>query len=285
MKVPILFALVMLTPFARSPGQTADCSKHTIEVSAVDRNGDAVRNLPPSAFRGTLRSKPVQIDSVNRVVGAGRVVLLLDVSGSMMQPAWKLEGGLTFAGDVINALPTPPDSFGLMTFNEKITGEVRLGGSRQDAVNFLAMIAKGDRQLEVGRGRTAWLDAIVQARRQFVPGQFSDAICVITDGHDNSSKIDADVVRKELQAQNVRLFGFVIEAVSARTVEDEGPSPSTFRHLALATGGNVISLAYPEYGSATVMAPGAREPRRTPNACFHTRAHLHRKLASVTSLP
>lgn len=146
-------------------------------------------------------------------------------------------------------------------FNEKITGEVKLGGSRQDAVNFLAMIAKGDRQLEVGRGRTAWLDAIVQARRQFVPGQFSDAICVITDGHDNSSKIDADVVRKELQAQNVRLFGFVIEAVSARTVEDEGSSPSTLRHLALATGGNVISLAYPEYGSATVMAPGAREPR------------------------
>jgi hypothetical protein len=71
-----------------SPGVFAQddaCLHRKIPVTVIDRSSAPVGGMAVSDFRGDLRGKRVQILSLQSDMQSRRVVILLDVSGSMLQ--------------------------------------------------------------------------------------------------------------------------------------------------------------------------------------------------------
>ena len=59
------------------------CANRNVTVNVRDRQGNLITALPPSSFLVTQNGKPISVASADMEVGP-RVVLLLDVSGSMI---------------------------------------------------------------------------------------------------------------------------------------------------------------------------------------------------------
>jgi len=85
MRRSVLFAV--LTSLLASTGllaQDAACPSCTVMATVIDRQGSTPRGLTAANVRGKFRGHPVQILSASLDTSAHRIVLLLDVSSSMI---------------------------------------------------------------------------------------------------------------------------------------------------------------------------------------------------------
>jgi hypothetical protein len=84
-----LIVSILLLPTLTSSlaGQIAnDCPKRSIIVNVRDKQGRVVEGLPSTAFRPSIHGLPVNVLSSRIEKAPHRVVLMLDVSGSMLMP-------------------------------------------------------------------------------------------------------------------------------------------------------------------------------------------------------
>lgn len=233
--LPAILLLCSSCAFAQ-PSPTAP--SRPIIVNVLDRNGNAVKDLTKDSFRVKINKQPVTVLSASYEIAPRRIVVLLDMSGSMGGTSdskkWKI------AREVVEDLltQTPPEvQIAFLTFTDQVHDVIDFRESRLAISKWLK---DGPTQPKNLKGHTAIRDAIIAGLKLLQPFRPGDAIYAITDGGDNSSHISVDRTKAALRESGVRLFAFLF-AEYTPTVE-EVDSFDSLIEIASDSGGFVFGV-------------------------------------------
>lgn len=242
MTLPRYILLGMLTVglATQVSAQTDRCLDRTIPAYVYTDRGDAVIPLTAANFKASIRGKPILVTDASYDSGPRRIVILIDVSGSMTERG-RLKWGLTFAQDMIS-LTSSQDSLALLTFSNRVEDAIPFGQSRA------ALLAEVDKLQDTnwdrvkGLRRTALEDALVHALALLKTPRVGDAICLVTDGGENASQARQSRVEALLESAGVRVFAILPTwNMGSRTISPvEAEGPTKLRGLATATGGALL---------------------------------------------
>lgn len=221
--------------------QRETCQHRTVPVSVMRNDGVPVHPLATANFEGSYRKKPVLVTSVAVPHEPSRVVLLVDVSGSMRNP--RSESNWNFMVDVAENLLSglPPDSeVGLGFFSNELEPFARPTTDRKSLLNQLESLRS-----RKAFGQTALWAAILDSLKMFDGPHLGDVIYVITDGEDTKSKITMSQVTQTLNESGVRLFAFLFQELSfnAGMAGPRNSSPMDVVRITENTGGSAIGFA------------------------------------------
>lgn len=234
----LLLAPVSTALSFRLPAQENPCLTRTVPVNVTTNDYRVVSGLTSANFRGKFRGHPVEIISVKYDTGPRRIVILLDASGSMKY-AWEAELGT--AQNIVLQAP-PKDSFAVLAFGDG-TSYMRIGFGKdpKDLVNGLG------RMTRVGKayGKTAMLDALLEAVNMSRPLRMGDALLLISDGGDNASRSDPAQSQSVLLSSGVRLFALIMgkDLPDRERTPEEAAGPGGLRDLINAVGGDSLGVA------------------------------------------
>lgn len=236
----LLLAILAFAASGQVAAQTEPCLDRTIPVNVYSEKGQAILGLTAPNFRASLQGRPIHVTAAAYDRGPRRIVILLDVSGSMHEFGW-LPFGLNVAEDLASLAP-PQASVALLTFDART--EDRMGFSSPstrlvDEIQTLQRTAWSD---QGSSHKTALWDAIAEGLSSLEPARVGDAIYVISDGGENASQTDQAQIEAAVASAGVRLYGLIpvdIEGSRNRTVE-EANGPSVLWNLAVRSGGTLV---------------------------------------------
>jgi hypothetical protein len=223
--------------------QNLSCGQRNIFVQVNHTNGMPMVDLPPSTMALEVRGKRLPIVSAQPLNTVRRAVILLDASGSMVNEPEKWSGALTTVRRLLAALPqSVPVAYTRKSLTSQFTVSFEKSAPRQDIVADLAVAAQ---MVGMHTGKTAMLDWIDDANAMFDGPQAGDAIFVISDGSDNTSKENTGRVEKRLIANGVRLLAIVMREPES-PMNYSGPTQEDFQglqalgNLAVNSGGRAV---------------------------------------------
>ncbi len=231
-----LFVLVIAAVVSCRAQDDSGCLTRIVPVTVTDRKGQPVTDLTAERFRGRFRGQPVKILHARFQPAAGRLVVVLDGSGSMEMLLTRSRIGWTIAANAVATAPT--QAVGLLVFSDQTKLRVEPTPNRESVLQQLdTLLTKKERSTALGR--TALLDAIHAATQMLVPARTGDVILLISDGGDNRSKITERGLQRELATSGVRLYALVpTDPYPSTTEEREGPG--RMGRLAKTTGGYAV---------------------------------------------
>lgn len=157
-------------------------------------------------FRASLRGKPVRVVSAAYDTGPKRVVIVVDVSGSMTGSG-RLRWGLAFAQYVVSLAP-PETSLALITFSNGIEDTLNFSQSRDALKKEIVRLQSSPLDGAKVPRKTALNDVLVGTLALLRPTIVGDAICLVTDGGENSSRTSQSEMEDLFRTNDVRLFAF-----------------------------------------------------------------------------
>jgi hypothetical protein len=249
----ILLACRIMAAAQPAPNQ----SPSSLLVNALDRNGDAVRDLTKDNFRVKVNGHPAALLDARYSLAPRRIVILLDVSGSMVNGTgsrkWQIARDAV--GDLLAS--TPADvQLALLTFSSRIGDVFDFPHGRSSITTWLNS-GPSQRSTVKALPETAFFDAVAAAAKLLDPARDGDVIYVITDGGDNRSHLsDADEKKRLLQS-HIRLFAFLF-AEEMPTPEESSGADSVV-NLARDTGGYVFRVS--SHWDGTAMADNDHNDR------------------------
>ncbi len=200
--------LLVLTVPARA--QQSECRQRILPIHVSTRDGGPVPKLIPAQFEAINAGKPLRVTAVSGEHQPQRLIVLLDVSGSV-------RGGTTAGWDATVQVATqllasmPPMEIGLALFSEEVESLVRPTTVKDRLLEEVERLHTGPREAARGRRqRTALWDSLLDSIEVFKPLRPGDVLYVITDGVDNFSETRPMVVTQALVAAGIRLFAFAI---------------------------------------------------------------------------
>ena len=215
------------------------CQQRTVIVSLGTKDGTPIPELARTNLEGTCRKKPVDITSAIFNQDPPRVILLLDIRGSMDNSTSNFDRNLSqnVAENLISSLP-PDSEIGLGFFYKEFT-PVALPSTNRTILK-LQMEALRSHPASF-RGKTALWTGILKAVKMFNHPHSGDAIYVITDGGDNASDTTMKHVVQTLRELDIRLFAFVFRRLAGASPEEQLGLGSVLEAVE-ETGGTIISL-------------------------------------------
>jgi hypothetical protein len=224
---------IALVPALRCQ-QSGDCQSTNLIVGVRDVRGSFIPGLDTAAFRAELSHHAVKISSSSRQHSSPRLIVLIDVSGSMSHPGkWKIASAV--ANELVSDAPADAQ-IGFAMFADDVREAVPFTSERGiviEKVRQLPSLAQAER-----KGKSAIRDSIARTVDLFQKPEPGDAIYVITDGEDNASRTDLKKTRGILTARGVRLFVFLMR--SKLLDADDRVHVNDFEGLAPQVGGMVI---------------------------------------------
>ena len=243
---PLILSLCSLA----QPSPSA--ASRSITVNVLDRNGNAVRDLTKDSFHFKINKQPVVVLDAHYDLAPRRIVVLLDMSGSMggTRDTNKWRIAREAVEDLITQ--TPADApIALLTFSDKVHDVFDFRESRSAISRWFR---DGPTQQTSLKGRTALHDAILASLGMLRPYRSGDAVYVITDGGDNASHVSFDQTKAALREASVRFYALLFPEF-APTEEELGDADAVVE-MAAETGGFVFGvLGRPALGSASSL-PG-----------------------------
>jgi hypothetical protein len=243
----ILGSLLVLPAFA----QIDNCQHRTVTVSVTAPDGSPVPQLGSANFAGIYRKTSVHVTSAIMNREPIRVVLLLDVSGSMKGMGTGFVGkfSLDLAEHFVSNM-APETAIGLGYFYTELIPVLPPTTDRNSLLHQLEGLRTHPDSF---KGRTAVWDAVLGSMKMFDHPRSGDVIYVITDGGDNASKMTVNHVVQILGESGIRLTAFVFQAMPAirRTAEEE-IGPPTVDEVARDTGGTILTQMTESVGSLKV---------------------------------
>ena len=243
---PLLVSILSLAGIFLLPaitkGQSTDCQRRTVPASVIDRDGFPIGGLTPARFAGTLDEAPITIRDAKVDAQPRRVVVLLDVSGSMRNKAgdkWKV--ALQVAGDIVSFLPAE-HSVALLTFSDRVQDELGFPHSRMEIVERLKEMGTRKPPADKSKEHTALFGAVQKALGILRPTRPGDVIYIISDSEENASRKGRGDVEQALLAARVRVFASLLTLCNPewRTSDNLPPRTPIAETLARATGGTVL---------------------------------------------
>jgi von Willebrand factor type A domain len=238
-----LLLLLLLSSAAQIQAQSASsCKDYIMTVNALDANGVPAENLTEKDFRVSYQGRPVRLLwSEHRQPAGGRVVVLLDTSGSMKEDfgvstKWKI----AHAAALEFVTSEPPDQqVSLIDFATEVHHRFDSLGGRKPMEAWLNDPSVTDGK-EI-KGQTALAQEIQDVLKELGPTSSGDSVYVITDGIDNFSKENFSQVAHYLHG--VRIFAFLLN--NPITAEDaSGRDLYDLRR----SGGGLISISPTAFG-------------------------------------
>ena len=207
----LLGCVALCTLAAAGPAEDATCRTRTVPVTAFNSDGNSAPQFSSANLVASYDEKAVRVTSVAVEQQPRQIILLLDLSGSMLtgaDPAWKvpLEVGRDLLGNM------PPDvDIGLAVFSGHMIPLARPTRDRQSLLAQLQALRVGPRLLEqkMSSGTALW-DSLIETAGLLQPPQPGDVIYVVTDGADNLSRADSAAAAQALASRGIRLFCFGI---------------------------------------------------------------------------
>jgi len=225
--------LVALSGTTVSP-QDRSCLNRTLSLVAADRDGNLITDLHPSDFEATIHHEPVQILSITPDTRPHRIVIVLDLSGSMGTQ----ERVVFIPALLLARTRIPNSSMALLAFDEKIIAQADFSDGQPAIVEKLIKL----RQESPAQRRTALFDTVVAALRLLPSPSSADVLYVISDGADNVSHTRFEQLRSQVTASGVRLFASLMQGQRhpnrSLTPEEEN-GPWDLGQLANLSGGAV----------------------------------------------
>ncbi len=218
--------------------------RRTVVVSVLTEKGQLVSGLQKENFRATLGGQDVQIISAQYDTSPHRVLLLLDVSGSMY-PNRPVES--LFAARLLDNT-APGNPVAVLTFSGSIVAQVPFSTDRTAARTEIANLKSMPEPVEHAPLRkNPILDALDRALGVLSPAQPGDSICLISDGLENVSNIRADQAKQNFGPAGVRIFDILFLTQLARggsvmTIE-EFDGTQTLADLARMNGGDTMPVS------------------------------------------
>jgi hypothetical protein len=220
--LPVL-ALFWVSVVSRAQPPETPVTECKLIVSAFDQKGNPLRDLKKENFQVRVAGKRVEVLDAQYSVAPRRVVVLLDMSGSMAGPDATAQWQIARAAVEELLARMPADTpIALLTFSAQVRDRFDFQKGRAAIANWLK--AQPERApIGMKAGRTALFDAIAEGLRLLQPYQTGDAIYAITDGGDNASTERPAQVRTALLTSGVRLFAFLFDqSVPAEVLQREG---------------------------------------------------------------
>lgn len=217
-------------------------------VNVLDVHGDVVRDLAKENFRLRLNGKPVEVLDARYSFGARRIVILLDMSGSMTEETgsakWRV--AREAVDDLLTEAPTDAP-IAMLTFTGNVRDTFDFPNRRSVITDWLSK-GPGQQPKLKYPPRTALLDAVLAGLKFLSPVQSGDAVYVITDGDDNSSQATLVQATAALLHSGVRLFAFLFDVPLPAPDDDpiaiaqEQNGRDSLRKMVDDSGGSVFSI-------------------------------------------
>jgi hypothetical protein len=252
--IPVL-ALILLDA-GSTLAQQNDCRQRSIPVSVFTHDGTPPPNLSAASFHGTVNGKQVQINAIAADAQPGRIILLLDASGSVRggdASNWKFT--LDLADDLLVYVPTTTE-VGLAVFSEQVETTIAPTTDRKmvaDAIETLRSSGKGLTK-RIGRQTALW-DAVNASANMLGAPQLADTIYVITDAGDNESKTKVANVAKTLSTGGIRLFSFTFTPAMLQS------GPLGINRITETTGGWMLAFPPPRMWNVLLRSHAGTELR------------------------
>jgi hypothetical protein len=222
----LILAFVVCGFAASGWSQTrAGCQSRDVIVNVRDAKGNFVDGLPLTSFQATINHLPIRVVADKAINSGARVVLLVDLSGSMRLKATK------FAAEHFVANQSGVLRIAMVTFSDRILETFGFGSLSRDILQHLERSDK--------LGRTSLYDSIAYAADMFHEPELGDAIYVISDGGDNRSNARPAGVGRLLESKGIRLFWFDIYDRYFPT-EEQRLSQSDMKWLTGLSGGLAV---------------------------------------------
>jgi Mg-chelatase subunit ChlD len=249
---PVLLFLAAF-PLLVAAQQHNLCQKRVLLVNVVDAHGQQVSALTGEQFRANLQGQPVKVMSAKFGAGPQRILILVDVSGSMWTDRQQWELVKLAVEDVVSAGPGQAQ-LALATFSNRFEANVPFGKGREAVREAILNLNPTSKSIPKRFGGTALNDAILEAADMFGSPHPGDVIYVITDGLDNESKNTTGKLLQYLGQRSIRLFATVIH--NNRFIQfSEGPDgPELLGKTAKETGGYYTILETDRSGNLALNA-------------------------------
>jgi hypothetical protein len=188
--------------------QSSTCEQRLVPVTLVSRDGDFATGFSLSDFElGPHSSESINLVSVAPDSRPRRIVILLDVSGSMAGPStssWNVVP--EFVRDLAND-DSPNLRFALLLFSDRVMETIDFSQDRSAVGHRLKAISEDPAFLkQYVHGRTALYDALQSGFQLLRNPTSADSLLVVTDGGDTDSKISLDHLLDELSSSSTRVF-------------------------------------------------------------------------------
>ncbi|HXQ24807.1 MAG TPA: VWA domain-containing protein [Candidatus Acidoferrales bacterium] len=174
--------------------QEVPCPHRTLSVNVLDDKGLLFTGLTPVDFKASVGKQSIKVVSVKPNAAPPRVMIILDVSRSMIENKLDWDYDVRAARTVLQDLPKNA-SVGLALFSAKIKLNIPPTQDRQELVAELNRLNAGERAFPSGARKTALWDALDAVASDFDPPRVGDSMYVLTDSGDNVSIIHANAVK------------------------------------------------------------------------------------------
>lgn len=228
------------TQLEQAPQNSLEATR-TILVNVINSHGNAVRDLTKENFAVFLDGKQAAVTAARYSLSPRRIVVLLDVSGSMY--GTRGSGKWHIAEEAVRDLlqQTQSDvSIALVTFASEVHEMFDFSQDRTAILNWLQ--ENSDRPPRLKRKETALFDATVRALKLLGDAQPGDAIYAITDGEENASHVSARQAERVLLQSGVRLFTLLFARPGAVLRSSWQEGEDTFVGMVRDSGGFVFEL-------------------------------------------
>ncbi len=215
--------------------QVGSCTQRTVPVSVVTAGGLQTRDLQLSNFKAGIGKSPLRLLSLTPNNRPGRIVIVLDTSGSVVgSPYWSVY--ISVAESLLNNL-AEGTQIGLIAFGSGTRSAMPLGEDRQKILDELISLAADSKLLLKKEMRTALWDSVVKASQMLEPPAEGDVIYVITDAGENASKIREKDVRQILISKGIRIFTFRVGLPEGDLTQSDLNGIEIMKELVADTGG------------------------------------------------
>jgi hypothetical protein len=223
--------------------QSPTCGQWLVPVTRISANGDFVAGLSPSDLELGRSSESIQLLSTAPESRPRRIVILVDISGSMASPSsgsWSLTA--QFLHDLAS-VDSPNVSFALLLFSDHIVETVDFSQDRGAVDRRLKAVAADPSFMkQYVHGRTTIYDALQSGLQLLHNPTSADALLIVTDGGDTGSKTSPDLLLAELSQTSTRVFSIMF---LRRMIERGDPGEDTrvvkeFIDFVPRTGGDIF---------------------------------------------
>ena len=226
--------------------QDDPCLTRTVVVTAIETQGNPVKNLQASDLAGKLHGQPVQVVSLELTRRRPRIMVVLDMSGSMVAPddrVWPITRMML--EDVVR-LDSEAGQMGLALFGTEVFKLVGLSSDLYAVHKEVAALlrASAENVSPMPERKTALWDALWQAADQLKPPVVGDVIYALTDGGDNHSKHTVEQLKERLLHRGTRVFAFIPTAdiLSRSRSPEDSSGPGILGDAVKVSGGSFISI-------------------------------------------
>jgi len=232
---------------------TISGAQQTVPVTILSRSSSQLPEFDSSNFAASSKGKIIQVSSVAHAVEPGRVIVLLDVSYSMLGTTTSADWNFPIDLARVLFIKMPPEvEVGLSVFATELGRGVGLTSDREKVIDELEDIRKVG--MKFGDGETSVWDSIIAGAKLFARPRVGDSLYLISDGIDTMSKASFRDVVQALDCRGIRLFAF--QLADRRKTDRSITTASTAAHRQLLeltqdTGGVVASALRP----SSAMSP------------------------------